>query len=130
MFSYTITKNADKNAFDRTCALIESKVKDIKKERILEDVDGTQIQIYNTPTGKIKVYNDYYVDAVYVDSTVNIDHILQEICLQKGYFTNRVPITTLDGPMEKQIRALKEFLGLRPDQSFQDLDVDIDEDEE
>ena len=40
------------------------------------------------------------------------------------------PITKLDGPIEEQIATLKEWLGLRPDQSFQDLDVDIDEDEE
>lgn len=38
-----------------------------------------------------------------------------------------MPITTLDGPLEEQIRTLKEFFGLRPDQSFQDLDVDIDD---
>lgn len=77
MFSYTIAKNADKKAFNHTCALIETKATDIDKERIIEDVDGTQIQIYNTPSGKIKVYNDYEVDAVYVDSDVNLDHIIQ-----------------------------------------------------
>lgn len=38
--------------------------------------------------------------------------------------------TTLDGPMEEQIRIAKEFFGLRPDQSWQDLDVDIDEEDE
>ena len=76
MFSYTIAKNADRKAFDRTCALIESNVKDIKKEKVLEDVDGTLIQIYHTPNGKIKVCNDYDVDAVYVDSDANLDHII------------------------------------------------------
>ena len=77
MFSYTISKNADKKAFDHACALIEARVDDIKKEKILEDVDGSQIQIYNTPSGKIEVYNDYEVDAVYIDSDVNLDHIIQ-----------------------------------------------------
>ena len=38
-----------------------------------------------------------------------------------------MPITTLDGSIEEQTRMLKEFFGLRPDQSFQDLDVDIDD---
>lgn len=66
MFSYNIAKNADKKAFDNICTEIESKVKDIKKEQLLEDVDGTQIQIYNAPSGKIKIYNDYEVDAVYI----------------------------------------------------------------
>lgn len=40
------------------------------------------------------------------------------------------PITTLDGPIEEQIATLKEWLGLRPDQSFQDLDVEIYEEDE
>ena len=76
MFSYTVAKNADKKAFDRICALIESKTTDITKEKVLEDVDGTSIQIYRTSNGKIKVCNDYDVDAVYVDSDLNLDHII------------------------------------------------------
>lgn len=76
MFSYNIAKNADKKAFANTCALIESKIKGIKREPPLEDVDGTQIQIYNAPDGKIKVVNDYEVDAVYVDSDVNLETII------------------------------------------------------
>lgn len=39
-------------------------------------------------------------------------------------------ITVLDGgTLEENIQELKEFLGLSPDQSFQDLDFDIDEDD-
>ncbi len=38
-------------------------------------------------------------------------------------------ITVLDGgTLEERISEMKEFLGLSPDQSFQDLDVDEDED--
>lgn len=76
MFSYNIAKNADQKAFFSTCDLIETKVKDFTKEDLLEDVDGTQIQIYNTPEGKIKVFNDYEVDAVYVDSEKDLKEIL------------------------------------------------------
>lgn len=76
MFSYNISKNADQGAFFNTCSLIESKVKDIKKEKLLEDVDGTQIQIYTTPNGKIKVFNDYEVGAVYVDSEKDLNKII------------------------------------------------------
>ena len=76
MFSYNIAKNADQNAFFNTCSLIEENVKDFTKEDLLEDVDGTQIQIYKTPEGKIKVYNDYEVDAVYVDSEKDLKEII------------------------------------------------------
>lgn len=76
MFSYNISKNADKKAFDKACSAIESKLNGIKKEELLEDVDGTLIQIYKVQDGKIKVVNDYEVDAVYADSDVNLSEIL------------------------------------------------------
>lgn len=76
MYSYNISKSADKKAFDNICALIEAKVKGFTKEKVLVDVDGTQIQIYNTPDGKITVYNDYEVDAVYIDSDAELNNII------------------------------------------------------
>lgn len=76
MFSYTIAKNADRKAFARVCNLIESKIKNIEKEELLEDVDGSLIQIYTTPNGKIKIYNDYDVDAVYIDSEINLGYVI------------------------------------------------------
>jgi len=75
MFSYNVAKNADQRAFDRICAVIESRLRGIEKLPVLIDVDGTQIQIYNTQNGKIKVVNDYEVDAVYIDSDVRLDGI-------------------------------------------------------
>lgn len=37
-------------------------------------------------------------------------------------------ITKLDGEtLEEQVKEMKEFFGLKPDQTFQDLDVDADE---
>ena len=76
MFSYNIEKNANKSAFDNTCVLIEESLKNAKKEKLLQDVDGTTIQIYALPDGKIKVFNDYEVDAVYVDSEIDLKEIL------------------------------------------------------
>jgi hypothetical protein len=75
MYSYNIAKNADKKAFVRACSLIESNFKGLTKEKLLEDVDGSQIQIYNSTSGKIKVVNDYEVDAVYIDSAVDLGNI-------------------------------------------------------
>lgn len=36
-------------------------------------------------------------------------------------------INFLDGSTEEQTKALKEFLGLSPEQSFQELEVDDEE---
>lgn len=38
-------------------------------------------------------------------------------------------ITFLDGSVEEQTSALKEFFGLSPEQSFQDLEVDDEDDD-
>lgn len=43
----------------------------------------------------------------------------------------KVKFTTLDGgTLEERIAEMKQFFGLSPEQSFQDLDVDEIEDEE
>lgn len=76
MFSYNIAKEADNKAFKNACAAIEEKVNGIEKEELLVDVDGTLIQVYNVPDGKITVFNDYEVDAVYADSDVNLSEVL------------------------------------------------------
>ena len=40
------------------------------------------------------------------------------------------PIAILDGSTEEREKLMKEFFGLRPEQTFQDLDVDISDDED
>ena len=76
MFTYNISKTASNKAFKSTCSAIESKLTSIEKADLITDVDGSQVQIYNTKDGKIKVCNDYEVFAVYVDSEVNVTDIL------------------------------------------------------
>ena len=78
MYSYNIAKKANKEIFDNTRSLIESNISGIDKERLIEDVDGTQIQIYNVNGKKIKVFNDYEVDAVYIDSELDIENIIKD----------------------------------------------------
>lgn len=76
MYSYTVSKIASKKDFAEVCRQIESHFKGICKDKILEDVDGSTIQIYHTGKARIKVYNDYEVDAVYVDSEIDLKSIL------------------------------------------------------
>lgn len=73
MFSYNIYTQASEKEFNEACKLIEVVMPGIKKNELLEDVDGTQIQIYYYNNKKIKVMNDYEVDAVYIDSEIPLD---------------------------------------------------------
>lgn len=72
MFSYNIAKNASRASFEEVCTRIEAQYPNIEKEPIIEDVDGTQIQIYYLQRQKVKVINDYEVDAVYIDSDIEL----------------------------------------------------------
>lgn len=76
MFKYNIHKEADNSKFEAACKKIENGIKDLNIEETLIDVDGSVIRIYNSGNDKIKVYNDYEVDAVYIDSEVNLDKLL------------------------------------------------------
>ena len=39
-------------------------------------------------------------------------------------------VTLLDGTKEQREKIMREFFGLKPGQTFQDIDVGIDEDED
>lgn len=76
MYKYNIHKNADEEKFNSVCNKIESTVEGLHKEETIMDVDGSAIQIYKKNGKSIKVFNDYEVDAVYIDSEINIDDIV------------------------------------------------------
>lgn len=78
MFSYTVEKNASKQTFEMVCRRIESHFTGIVKEKLLEDVDGTAIQFYHFDSKTIKVCNDFEIDAVYVDSEIELGCVLYE----------------------------------------------------
>ena len=87
MYKYNIHKNADEEKFNSVCNKIESTVEGLHKEETIMDVDGSAIQIYKKNGKSIKVFNDYEVDAVYIDSEINID----DIVAQKALFLNAPP---------------------------------------
>jgi len=75
MYSYNIENAANEKAFIDVCAAIEKTIGGLCKVELLVDVDGTQIQQYVAENGTIRVYNDFEVDAVYIDSDVNLAEI-------------------------------------------------------
>lgn len=75
VYSYTVSNTASESAFARSCKLIESSFKGIIKENTLVDVDGSSVKIYHKNGAKIKVCNDYEVDAVYVDSEIELNDV-------------------------------------------------------
>lgn len=78
MYKYNISKSASNSEFKNICDIIEKTIKDIKSEKPIVDVDGSVIKIYSRSDLSIKVYNDYEVDAVYVDSDIDLSSILKD----------------------------------------------------
>lgn len=72
MFDYTICNMYDKDIFEKQCAALENKLIPLEKEKMLTDVDSSQIQIYHFNGHKIKVKNDFEVDAVYIESEIEL----------------------------------------------------------
>ena len=78
MYSYTISKEPSNELFLKTCQLIENSLQPLEKEKIIIDVDGSCIQKYHMPQGVIKVFNDFEVYALYVDSDIDLSNIWSE----------------------------------------------------
>lgn len=73
MFEYNIYGAFDENIFNKQCAALERHIPNLRKNNFLEDVDGSQIQIYNFSDGnEIKVINDNFF-GVYVESDVSLE---------------------------------------------------------
>lgn len=73
VFSYTTNNFADEKAFEKACSFVEVLLKHFNKKELLVDVDGSKIQFYEDDSGQmVKVYNDYEIDAVYIDSDVEM----------------------------------------------------------
>lgn len=79
MYEYNISKFASNRAFKNICDIIEKTIKNINTEKPIVDVDGLVIKIYSSGNLSIKVYNDYEVDAVYIDSDIDLSSILQDM---------------------------------------------------
>ena len=79
MFSYTISKEPSNALFLKVCEAIENNILGLIKDELLVDVDGSLYQTYHSPKGIIKVNNDFYVYALYVDSDIDLTKIIEQI---------------------------------------------------
>ena len=83
MYKYTICTEADKKVFENQCRALETHIPGLLKEKRLHDVDGTEIQEYKLDDKTISVYNDVHIDAVYIESGVNIEPYFEKNQVKK-----------------------------------------------
>lgn len=74
MFEYSICNQPDREIFQRQCRALEKHIPSITKEKLLNDVDGSQTQVYAIDGKQVTVHNSYYTGAVYVRSEIELTH--------------------------------------------------------
>ena len=67
-YEYSIKPYNSPEDFELACMEFEKSHPDARKERLLVDVDGSTIQIYHVDAGKIKILDEYFIDAVYAEA--------------------------------------------------------------
>lgn len=74
MYHYGICNEPDEKIFKKQCDALEKCIPNLKRCRLLEDVDGSKTQLYLLGKEEISVHNSYYIGAVYIDSHVELTH--------------------------------------------------------
>lgn len=71
-YDYTICTEFNEDIFSMQCSALEENIPGIKKGLFLHDVNDTKIQFYSVDGNEIKIVNDFDVDAVYIDSDIEL----------------------------------------------------------
>lgn len=74
MFEYSICNQPDSDVFYRQCCALEKHIPGITKGKLLDDVDGSQTQVYTVDDKQVTVHNSYYAGAVFVRSEIELTH--------------------------------------------------------
>lgn len=75
MYYYTISKEADNIIFKNIEKLLDEKLTDFTKDKLLVDVDGSMFLKYSKQDTTVELSSDFYINAVLVDSTVQLDFL-------------------------------------------------------
>lgn len=78
MYSYEICNQPDKKLFEKQCLALEKHIPNLIVGKLLEDVDGSQTQLYTKDGAKIVVCNNEYIGALYVDSEIDLEQFFKK----------------------------------------------------
>ena len=78
MFSYNICNIFNEEIFFKQCTALEKNIKGLKKGKLHIDVDDSKIQVYYYGDKEIRVLNDYYVNALYIESEIELEQFFKK----------------------------------------------------
>lgn len=76
-FEYYVHPDADELKFKEQCKALEERIPGLEKLKILHDVDDSKTQRYLLEGKNITVHNSYYIDAVCIESEVDLEQFLK-----------------------------------------------------
>lgn len=77
-YDYNICTEADRDIFIKQCKELEKHIPNLVKDKLIEDVDGSETQIYFLDGKEIAVHNSYYIGVVYIKSEVELEHFFNK----------------------------------------------------
>lgn len=74
-YSYNIAPDFDLKAFYDTTAILDAVLSGSLHQELVKDYDfdGSMLKIYGHPGYEIRVYCDWDIGAVFIDSDINLD---------------------------------------------------------
>lgn len=75
MYYYTLKRETDAFIFHKIEELLDENLHNFTKDQLLVDIDGSSFLRYLKVNDWVKLSNDCDVDAVLVDSTIELDFL-------------------------------------------------------
>lgn len=72
MFRYEICNQADNEIFEKQCSVLEKNIPDLIRKERLQDVDGSETQLYRLKQFNVRVHNSVYLNEVYIESETDL----------------------------------------------------------
>ncbi len=72
MFRYEICNQADNGIFEKQCLALEKNIPDLIRQKRLQDVDGSETQLYRLKQYDVRVHNSMYLNEVYIESGIDL----------------------------------------------------------
>jgi hypothetical protein len=73
-----ICASADNNIYLRQCAALENAIPEMTQIEELHDVDGSRYRAYIYDGKKIEINNNYYLDALYIKSEIQLEQFFNK----------------------------------------------------
>ena len=77
-YKHIICTEAREDIFEKQCLALENHIPQLRKKKLITDVDGAKIQKYEYSGKPIEVRLDMQIGTVYIQSEVDLDPFFEK----------------------------------------------------